>query len=163
MVSLLRKPFSALTSLTQPPRPGTPGFALWKRFTGLNSTVFRLSGGRLLGTYDGNPVLLLHHVGRRSGEARVSPLLYLEDGEDLAIVGSMGGSPKDPAWVHNLRAAPDTEVELRGERRAVCARVADAEERKRLWPLLVESYPGFGTYQGRTEREIPVVILSPRR
>jgi hypothetical protein len=102
MASLLRKPFSALTSLTQPPRPGSPGFALWKRFTGLNSTVFRLSGGRLLGTYDGNPVLLLHHVGRRSGEARVSP-------------------------------------------------------------LLVESYPGFGTYQGRTEREIPVVILSPRR
>ena len=58
MASLLRKPFSALTSLAQPPRPGTPGFALWKRFTGLNSTVFRLSGGRLLGTYDGNPVLL---------------------------------------------------------------------------------------------------------
>jgi F420H(2)-dependent quinone reductase len=154
MASLLRKPFSVLTSLAQPPRPGTPGFALWKRFTGLNNAVFRLSGGRLLGTYDGNPVLLLHHVGRKSGEARVSPLLYLEDGDDLAIVGSMGGSPKDPAWVHNLRAAPDTEVELRGERRAV---------RARLWPRLVESYPGFGTYQGRTEREIPVVILSPRR
>jgi deazaflavin-dependent oxidoreductase (nitroreductase family) len=67
------------------------------------------------------------------------------------------------AWVHNLRAAPDTEVELRGERRAVHARVADAEERGRLWPLLVESYPGFGSYQGRTEREIPVVILAPRR
>jgi F420H(2)-dependent quinone reductase len=163
VASLLRKPFSALTSLTQPPRPGSPGFALWKRLTGLNTTVFRLSGGRLLGTYDGNPVLLLHHVGRKSGEARVSPLLYLEDGEDLVIVGSMGGSPKDPAWVHNLRAAPDTEVELRGGRRTVRARVADAEERRRLWPLLVESYPGFGAYQGRTEREIPVVILSPRR
>ena len=67
----------------------------------------------------------------------------------------MGGSPKDPAWVHNLRAAPDTEVELRGERRAVRARVADAEERERLWPLLVASYPGFGTYQGRTERRSP--------
>ena len=76
----------------QPPRPGTPGFALWKRFTGLNTTVFRLSGGRLLGTYDGNPVLLLHHVGRRSGEERTTPLLYLRDGEDLVIVGSMGGT-----------------------------------------------------------------------
>jgi len=70
MASLLRKPFSALTSLAQPPRPGTPGFALWKRFTGLNNTVFRLSGGRLLGTYDGNPVLLLQ-IGRASCRERV--------------------------------------------------------------------------------------------
>jgi F420H(2)-dependent quinone reductase len=163
VASILRKPFSALTSLAHPPRPGSPGFAVWKRVTGLNSTIFRLSGGRLLGTYDGNPVLLLHHVGRKSGEARVTPLIYLEDGEDLVIVGSMGGTPKHPAWVHNLEAAPDTEVELRGGRRAVRARVADAEERARLWPRLVERYPGFATYQGRTEREIPVVILAPRR
>jgi F420H(2)-dependent quinone reductase len=163
VTSFLRKPFSALTSLAQPPPPGSRRFAVWNRFTGLNNAIYRASGGRLMGSFDGNPVLLLHHVGRKSGEARVSPLLFLEDGEDLAIVGSMGGSPRDPAWVHNLRAAPDTEVELRGERRAVRARVADADERKRLWPLLVESYPGFGTYQGRTEREIPVVILSPRR
>jgi deazaflavin-dependent oxidoreductase (nitroreductase family) len=163
MASLLRKPFSALTSLAQPPRPGTPGFALWKRFTGLNNTIFRLSGGRLLGTYDGNPVLLLHHVGRKSGEERVTPLIYVEDGEDLVIVGSMGGTPKHPAWFHNLTAAPDTEVELRGGRRKVRARVADAGERERLWPLVVEHYPAFATYQGRTEREIPVVILSPRR
>src|SRR4051812_20534111 len=119
VASLLRKPFSALTSLAQPPRPGTPGFALWKRFTGLNSTVFRLSGGRLLGTYDGNPVLLLHHVGRKSCEERVTPLIYVEDGEDLVIVGSMGGTPKHPAWFHNLTADPDTQVELRGGRRDV--------------------------------------------
>jgi deazaflavin-dependent oxidoreductase (nitroreductase family) len=163
MASLLRKPASVLTSLTRPPRPGTPGFALWKRFTGLNTTVFRLSGGRLLGTYDGNPVLLLHHVGRKSGEERVTPLIYVEDGEDLVIVGSMGGTPKHPAWFHNVTAGPDTEVELRGGRRAVRARVADAQERERLWPRLVEHYPAFATYQGRTEREIPVVILSPRR
>ena len=163
MASLLRKPFSALTSLAQPPRPGTPGFALWKQFTCLNNTVFRLSGGRLLGTYDGNPVLLLHHVGRKSGEERVTPLIYVEDGEDLVIVGSMGGTPKHPAWFHNLTAAPDTEVELRGGRRVVRARVADAEERERLWPRLVEHYPAFATYQARTEREIPVVILAPRR
>ena len=74
----------------------------------------------------------------------------------------MGGTPKDPAWVHNLRAAPDTEVEVGRERRAVRARVADAEERARLWPRLVEHYPAFDAYQARTEREIPVVILSPR-
>ena len=126
MASFLRKPFSALTSLAKPPAPGSVGFAAWKRFTGLNNAVYRATGGRLMGSFDGNPVLLLHHVGRRSGEARVTPLLYLADGGDLVIVGSMGGTPKDPAWIHNLRAAPDTEAEVGRERRRVRARVADA-------------------------------------
>lgn len=162
IASLLRKPFSALTSLAKPPRPGTPGFAVWKRVTGLNNALYRLSGGRILGSYDGNPVLLLHHVGRRSGEERVTPLLYLPDGDDLVIVASMGGTPKHPAWFHNLTAAPDTQVEVGRERRAVRARVAGAEDRERLWPRLVERYPAFRAYQARTEREIPVVILAPR-
>ena len=162
MASFLRKPFSALTSLAKPPAPGSVGFAAWKRFTGLNNAVYRATGGRLMGSFDGNPVLLLHHVGRRSGEARVTPLLYLADGGDLVIVGSMGGTPKDPAWIHNLRAAPDTEAEVGRERRRVRARIADADERARLWPRLVEHYPAFAAYQARTEREIPVVILSPR-
>jgi deazaflavin-dependent oxidoreductase (nitroreductase family) len=115
-----------------------------------------------MGSFDGNPVLLLHHVGRRSGEQRVTPLLYLADGEDLVIVASMGGTPKHPAWFHNLTAGPATEVEVGSERRTVTARVAGAEERARLWPRLVEHYPAFARYQARTEREIPVVILSPR-
>jgi F420H(2)-dependent quinone reductase len=158
----LRKPFSALTSLSAPPRPGSLGFAAWKRVTSLNNVVYRLSGGRLLGSFDGNPVLLLHHVGRRSGEERVTPLLYLEDGDDLVIVASMGGTPKHPAWFHNLTARADTEVEVGRERRAVSARAAGPEERARLWPRLVDHYPAFDRYQARTEREIPVVILSPR-
>jgi F420H(2)-dependent quinone reductase len=162
MTSFLRKPFSALTSLAQPPRPGTPQFAAWKRLTGLNTAIYRLTGGRLLGSFDGNPVVLLHHVGRRSGERRVTPLIYLPDGDDVVIVGSMGGTPKNPAWVHNLREAPDTEIELGRERRRVRARVAAAEERERLWPLLVQRYPAFAAYQARAPREIPVVILSPR-
>jgi deazaflavin-dependent oxidoreductase (nitroreductase family) len=162
MASLLRKPFSAITSLAKPPRPGTPGFALWKHFTGVNNALYRLSGGRSMGSYDGNPVLLLHHVGRRSGEERVTPLIYVEDGEDIVIVASMGGTPKHPAWFLNLRDRPTTEIEIRGQRRPVAAHVADAEERARLWPLVVEHYPGFATYQGRTEREIPVVVLVPR-
>ena len=162
MASFLRKPFGALTSLRPPPQPGSLGFAVWKRLNALNTLVYRASDGRLLGSFDGNPALLLHHVGRRSGEARVAPLIYLRDGEDLVVVGSMGGTPKDPAWVHNLRAAPDTEAEVGRERRAVRARVADPEERARLWPLLVAAYPAFANYQARTEREIPVVILSPR-
>ncbi len=162
MASFLRKPFGTLTSLRPPPRPGSLGFAVWKRFNALNTLVYRASDGRILGSFDGNPALLLHHVGRRSGEARVTPLIYLRDGDDLVVVGSMGGTPKDPAWVHNLRAAPDTEAEIGRERRAVRARVANAQERARLWPLLVAAYPAFDNYQARTEREIPVVILSPR-
>jgi F420H(2)-dependent quinone reductase len=163
VASFLRKPFSALTSLAKPPAPGSLGFKAWTKLNALNNTVYRASGGRLLGSFDGNPVVLVHHVGRRSGEHRVTPLIYLEDGDDVVVVGSMGGTPKHPAWVHNLRAHPDTEIELRRETRPVRARTADAAERARLWPLLVEHYPGFGKYQARTEREIPVVILSPRR
>src|SRR5829696_4784659 len=140
MTSLLRKPFSALTSLARPPAPGTRRFAAWNRFTGLNAAIYRATGGRLLGSFDGNPVLLLHHVGRRSGEERVTPLLYLPDGDDVVIVGSMGS------------AAPDTEVELGRERRRVRARVAAAEERERLWPRLVQRYPAFAAYQARAPR-----------
>jgi deazaflavin-dependent oxidoreductase (nitroreductase family) len=162
LASRLRKPFSALTSLAAPPRPGSPGFAAWKRLTGVNNAVYRATGGRVLGSFDGNPVLLLHHVGRRSGERRVTTLLYLRDGDDLVIVGSMGGTPKHPAWFHNLTAQPETEVEVGHERRRVRARVADVAEREALWPRLVESYPAFDAYQARTEREIPVVILSRR-
>jgi F420H(2)-dependent quinone reductase len=162
MASPLHKPFSRLTTLRPPPEPGSLAFSVWKRLNALNNVVYRASGGRLLGSFDGNPVVLLHHVGRRSGEQRVTPLIYLADGDDIVVVGSMGGTPKDPAWVHNLRDRPDTEVEVGRERRPVRARVADPEERARLWPMLVEHYPGFADYQARTEREIPVVILSPR-
>ncbi len=162
MASFLRKPFSALTSLRPPPPPGSLGFAVWKRLNALNTSVYRASGGRLMGSFDGNPALLLHHVGRRSGEARVAPLIYLRDGDDLVVVASMGGTPKHPAWFHNLREQPATEVEVGRERRTVTARVADAEERAELWPRLVEHYPAFASYQARTDREIPVVILSPR-
>ena len=162
MASFLRKPFSALTSLSQPPHPGTPQFALWKRVTGLNIALYRATGGRLMGSFDGNPVLLLHHVGRRSGESRVTPLLFFRDGDDLVVVASMGGTPKHPAWFHNVCASPETEVEVGRERRRVRARVATAEERARLWPALAERYPAFEAYQARAPREIPVVILSRR-
>jgi F420H(2)-dependent quinone reductase len=159
---MLRTPFSRLTTLRPPPEPGSLAFSVWKRLNRLNNAVYRASGGRLLGSFDGNPVVLVHHVGRRSGEHRVTPLLYMADGEDVVVVGSMGGTPKHPGWVHNLREHPDTEIELGRERRPVRARVANADERARLWPQLVERYPAFAQYQARTEREIPVVILSRR-
>jgi deazaflavin-dependent oxidoreductase (nitroreductase family) len=132
---------------------------------GLHTVAYRVSGGRLGHTLPGVPgkMLLLDHVGAKSGKKRTSPLLYIEDGESVVIVASKGGYPKHPAWYHNLKANPDTTVQLGRERRDVHARVATAEERERLWPLAVRAYRGYEDYQLRSKgREIPLVILAPR-
>jgi deazaflavin-dependent oxidoreductase (nitroreductase family) len=131
--------------------------------------VFRLTNGRIgaqwrigAGLRRPVPTLLLDHLGRRSGRAFTTPLLYLTDGPDLVVVASQGGLPKHPQWFHNLTAAPETTVQLRGETRPVRARVAGAEQRAALWPPLVDLYADFATYQATTDREIPVVVLQPR-
>ncbi|GAA1504798.1 nitroreductase family deazaflavin-dependent oxidoreductase [Nocardioides humi] len=135
-----------------------------------NVAVYRLTNGRIGATWRIGagwrkpvPVLLLDHVGRRSGRRFTTPLLYLRDGADLVIVASQGGLPKHPQWFHNLVAHPDTTVAVPAERsRAVRARVAGPEERAALWPRLVELYADFESYQSWTDREIPVVVLEPR-
>jgi deazaflavin-dependent oxidoreductase (nitroreductase family) len=125
--------------------------------------AYRATGGLVGHRVPGAPpMLLLDHVGAKSGKHRTTPLAYLGDGEDLVLVASKGGSPRHPAWFHNLRAYPDTTVQVGSERRAVRARVATAKERTRLWPKVVEMYGGYRHYQRRTEREIPLVILEPR-
>jgi len=131
---------------------------------GLHTLAYRASGGRIGQRIPGlGKMLLLDHVGAKSGTKRTSPLLYVEDGEDIFIVASKGGFPKHPAWYHNLVANPDTTVQIGPEHRRVHARVADAEERKRLWPKAVKAYHGYADYQERSKgREIPVVILEPR-
>jgi F420H(2)-dependent quinone reductase len=106
-------------------------------------------------------VLLVDHVGRRSGQARTTPLLYLANGSDLVIVASRGGSDATPAWWLNLKASPATTVQLGAERRQVIAHQATPEEKAVLWPKLVAMYGDYAAYQQRTTREIPVVILSP--
>ncbi len=137
---------------------------LTRRLMGLHTLVYRLSGGRIGHTAPGFPtLLLLDHVGARSGRRRTSPLLYFRDGDDVVIVASKGGYPKHPAWYHNLMANPDTSVQIRGERRDVHARRATPEERERLWPEALRSYRGYADYQARSKgREIPLVILEPR-
>jgi deazaflavin-dependent oxidoreductase (nitroreductase family) len=107
------------------------------------------------------PVLLLHHVGRKTGTARVTPVLFLADGSRLVIVGSKGGASADPAWVANLMAQPVTTVEVGRRRVRVRARRAGEAERAKYWPRLVEIYPSYATYQDRTERVIPVLVLEP--
>lgn len=135
----------------------------WEGLQNANIALFRGTRGRLgAGFGRGVQVLLLHHVGRKSGQARVSPLLYVQDGPRLAIIASKGGHTRHPAWYHNLMAHPDTEVELPRERRLVRARVAVGDERDRIWAKAAEVWPDYENYQRRTDREIPVVVLDPR-
>jgi F420H(2)-dependent quinone reductase len=108
------------------------------------------------------PMLLLDHVGAKSGTRRTHPLAYLRDGDSVVIVASKGGHPRHPAWFHNLRAHPDTTIQVGSKKMEVHARVAEPAERERLWSKVVDTYGGFDGYQRRTEREIPLVVLEPR-
>lgn len=121
---------------------------------------FRANEGRVGGYFEGAPMVLLHTVGAKSGEKRVSPLVYFpgEDGT-LTIVASAGGAPKHPAWYHNLKAAPDATVEVGTETFPVVARELGPDERTPVWERIVAERPGFGEYQTKTDRTIPVVVL----
>ncbi len=131
--------------------------------TAAHVAVYRATGGRLPpGRLGGSgTIVLVDHVGRKSGKRRTTPLLYLADGNDVVIVASKGGSHKHPAWWLNLREMDETEIQVGSERRRVTVRQANPEEKARLWPRLVEVWPDYERYQRRTEREIPLAILSP--
>lgn len=134
-----------------------------RRVMGLHTWLYRMTGGRVGQRFPGlGPMLLLDHVGARSGVKRTTPLLYIDDAPNVVIVASKGGYPRHPAWYHNLRANPDTIVQIGSERRGVRARVAEPDERRRLWPMAVQTYSGYRDYQQRTQRQIPLVILEPR-
>jgi F420H(2)-dependent quinone reductase len=133
------------------------------RLTQGHTAIYRASNGRVGHRVPGAPpMLLLDHVGAKSAVKRTSPLVYARDGADLILVASKGGHPKNPAWFYNLRANPDTTVQVGSKHRAVHARVADSQEHERLWSVVVRVYKGYDDYQRRTEREIPLVILEPR-
>ena len=121
---------------------------------------FRTNEGRVGGPFEGLTMLLLHHRGARSGTERVSPLAYqrLADGS-LAIFGSKGGAPSHPAWFHNVAANPDARVEVGTETFDVRARVAEGEERDRIWEKQKRDRPAFAEYETKTSRVIPVVVL----
>ena len=120
---------------------------------------FRANGGKVGGQFEGAPMVLLHTVGARSGEERVNPLVYQADGDRIAIFGSKAGAPTHPAWYHNLLANPDVTVELGPDTVPMRARVADGEERERIWSRQKEIMPGFADYEANTTRVIPVVFL----
>jgi deazaflavin-dependent oxidoreductase (nitroreductase family) len=134
-----------------------------KYASALHVKIYRATGGRIGHHVPGMfPTVLLDHTGARSGILRTTPLVYAEDGPNVVIIASKGGHPKHPAWFHNLVAHPDTTIQVGSERRAVRARVAHGAERARLWEVAKGTYSGFDSYQERTDREIPVIVLEPR-
>jgi F420H(2)-dependent quinone reductase len=136
---------------------------LLRRAMGGHTAIYRASHGLIGHRFPGAaPMLLLDHVGAKSATKRTSPLAYGRDGENFVLVASKGGYPKNPAWFHNLRANPDTTVQVGSRTLNVRARVAAGEERTRLWSLMVGLYPGYEGYRKRTDREIPLVVLEPR-
>jgi len=138
-------------------------WALLNRLGGGHVAVYRATHGLIGHRGPGMPpMLLLDHVGAKSGRRRTTPLIYTRDGEDLVVVASKGGHPANPAWYYNLMAHPDTTVQVGSEHRAVHAREAGAEERERLWPMAVAVYGPYESYRRRTEREIPLVVLERR-
>ena len=128
----------------------------------LNVPLYRASGGRLMGRVGRAPVLLLTTTGRKSGQRRTAPVVYLADGERLAVIGSNAGHSRPPAWSLNLKANPEAEVEVGRKRQPVRARVAEGEERADLWRKHNEQYSGFDEYEARTDRDIAVFVLEPR-
>ncbi|HEY1355059.1 MAG TPA: nitroreductase family deazaflavin-dependent oxidoreductase [Solirubrobacterales bacterium] len=138
---------------------------LLRRLAGLHTLLYRATGGRFGLSVPGGPgrMLLLDHVGAKSGTERTCPLLYIEDGDNVVVIASKGGYPRHPAWYHNLMANPDTAVQIGNERRRVRARLATPEEHQRLWPEAVRVWGGYADYQARSKgREIPMVVLEPR-
>jgi deazaflavin-dependent oxidoreductase (nitroreductase family) len=131
------------------------------RLLGLHQFVYDHSGG-LIGHRLGNiKMLLLRTKGRKSGELRTAALLYLDDRERYVVVGSKGGSDAPPAWLLNLEADPEVEVQVGTRRFAARARLATAAEHRRLWPKLTRLWPDYERYQSQTRRQIPLVILIP--
>lgn len=138
---------------------GTKGL----RMTGkLNVPVYRLTGGRVGGRVGQAPVCLLTTTGRKSGEPRTAPVVYLADGGRVILIDTNAGNEKLPAWSHNLTANPEAEVELGRERRPVRARVAEGEEREQLWSRHIEQFAGFDFYLTKLERTPSVWVLEPR-
>ena len=120
---------------------------------------FRANGGKVGGPFEGGDLLLLHTTGAKSGQPRLSPLAYLTVDGKMLIVGSYAGAPKDPAWVHNLRANPRAHIEVGTEAYDVTVRELPCEERDATYPKVVELAPGFGEYQAKTSRVIPLFEL----
>lgn len=124
--------------------------------------VYRETGGEHGYHWRGTTILLLSTTGRSSAQERTTPLIHRADGDRWVVVASKGGAPEHPAWFENLVAQPDATIEVKAQRIPVRASVAEGQERARLWSLMAEAWPDYDAYQAKTDREIPVVVLSRR-
>jgi len=131
-------------------------------FNGKLIAEFRENGGKVGGFFEGQPLLLLHHAGAKTGTERVNPLVYQRVGGSYAVFGSAGGQPRDPQWFRNLVAHPDVTVEVGTSTVNARARVADSGERAGIWATQKERMPHFADYEkNAAPREIPVILLDP--
>ncbi len=135
--------------------------AVGLRVLAVHQFVYEKSGGRIGERIGRSPMLLLRTTGRKTGRPRTAALLYHRDGDTYIVVGSKGGSDSPPAWLRNLEARSDVGVQVGTKRFPAQARVANAEERRRLWPEMTRLYPQYDRYQSQTQRLIPLVILAP--
>ena len=153
-----------MAAMANPPRalnsPQTKHIIKW--MSRINTVLYKKTDGKVGGKFlKGAPVALLTTTGRKTGEPRVSPLLYLREGDRVILVASQGGAAKNPMWYLNLMANPKVSVQIKGEVLHLTARDATKEERAQYWPRLVEMYSSFDDYQSWTDRVIPVVICDP--
>src|SRR4051794_25270962 len=121
---------------------------------------FRETGGKVGGQFEGAPLLLLHTTGAKSGQERIAPVMYLQEGDRVLVFASKAGAPDNPDWFHNLKANPSVTVELGAETFAAQAEILEGDERDRIYAHQAELFPGFAEYQANTDRVIPVVALN---
>ena len=131
---------------------------LLKLFTKVNVFVYRLSGGRLMNTLSGMPILLVKMRGVKSGKTHTIPLMHVPYDNGFLLVASQGGAPKNPAWYHNLIAHPDVTITFDGRTKAMRVRCLLDEEKGSFWSICCEYYPPYQEYQDRTDRNIPVFL-----
>ena len=140
-----------------------PKDAIFKVVTRFHRLVFDLTKGKITGKTGGMPVVKLTTIGRKSGQRRSTMLTSpLVDGDNVVLVASFGGDDRDPMWCSNLVANPDVDLVMNGSSRAMYARVAEGDERTRLWEAVTAKHANYAGYQRRTSRQIPVVVLEPR-
>lgn len=125
--------------------------------------VYRETGGQRGYHWRGTTILLLSTKGRRSGQERTTPLIHRTDGDRWIVVASKGGAPENPSWYENLLAEPEAIIQVEDQEIPVLASAAQGAERARLWSSMIEVWPAYDDYQTRTDREIPVVVLSRRQ
>ncbi len=133
-----------------------------KAFLTLHVMLYRLTNGKIGGKMGGNPIVLLDTVGRKSGKARTTPLVYMQDGASYVITASNGGADRHPGWYYNLKEQEQTTIQVQGQKLAVTAELATEETYNRLWAQLVAKHPQFQGYKEKTTRQIPLFILTPQ-